>query len=817
MLPDGSQLLTTYFCPCPEGHYCPNGTASPLPCPVGTFGPWPMQYEEPVACLPCRNDTFNDLLGQGSCFPCGSSAFALSGASECTCMGANRHWSRTDGRCICNPGFVFYNEKNEEDSETDHAEACQPATEARCKPSQLRLASRECIDPGDTTAVATHCASQCGGEEYVQGLSVELGTCECTRYASVDEVCNSTCQSTVPKLVCGPSVDGRQTFILTLGTDTLREYVECPGLQGRCSEGSNTLPVSFGEQTDDASPAISGDFPDVEYYDELCTNSTSTVRQRRRRRSAEPAFGLAGISNPLICITAGSSVTFKLNPLNRSSYPEYFKDHLLSTDDGSFDAGAFRNLADVLTQTNLSVSFFTHEFTLSGLFVFRDHASPSLLMFIRVMPLGVACPAGSVQPATTSALIFAGAEKAAVTQEPDWALISAVLTLSGVITLVLTVVALLWRPHRWSRPDTHGAAVPGGLRNWSLRSIMPWGSSPAGGSGSGSGGKGTSELQDFNVATFFDKLDDQSKAVATQLLQHSADAQKLYDRLVAQTDALRTLLLQQQKDQQQQKQLTGAGADVGAAASGSAEAAGADGAAEQTLQQQSQAQSQAQTQSQRVLSPKEEALMQTVQTLLAGLVGHGRGSAGDGTGLLSRDRLQAAAALAVSDASVAATAAAALAAGGVAGGAAAAADSISVSGSKHKLTRSNSKHGGSRKGKLGKGGRSRRPGSRRESTAEGIEFGLGGPGSGSGSNAAALPQLAADELAQLEDMSQMVDLARSMATEEQARRLLNRWTANVSDDQAAQLMQEYVGQLSKTEDQLQAERQAAIKALQAKV
>lgn len=67
--------------PCPAGHFCPAGTRSPRPCPVGTFRSR-RQAGAAAECLPCPADTFGALPGQTGCLPCGSFAFSPQGGSH---------------------------------------------------------------------------------------------------------------------------------------------------------------------------------------------------------------------------------------------------------------------------------------------------------------------------------------------------------------------------------------------------------------------------------------------------------------------------------------------------------------------------------------------------------------------------------------------------------------------------------------------------------------------------------------------------------------------------------------------------------------
>ena len=67
--------------PCPIGYYCPAGSAEPTPCPVGQYGNI-VRAVSSDQCQPCQPNTFNNMLGQQACRPCGSSAAAVEGRRD---------------------------------------------------------------------------------------------------------------------------------------------------------------------------------------------------------------------------------------------------------------------------------------------------------------------------------------------------------------------------------------------------------------------------------------------------------------------------------------------------------------------------------------------------------------------------------------------------------------------------------------------------------------------------------------------------------------------------------------------------------------
>ena len=74
---------------CPPGYYCPAQTPVPIACPIATYQPYPLMYD-PLNCTSCTANSYNNLVGQPACFPCGSSAYSLAGATTCICNGTNR-------------------------------------------------------------------------------------------------------------------------------------------------------------------------------------------------------------------------------------------------------------------------------------------------------------------------------------------------------------------------------------------------------------------------------------------------------------------------------------------------------------------------------------------------------------------------------------------------------------------------------------------------------------------------------------------------------------------------------------------------------
>ncbi|XP_077312049.1 uncharacterized protein LOC143933006 [Lithobates pipiens] len=171
--PPGVESYLSY--PCLAGHYCPSSTIRPIPCPPGTFGS-STQAIGATDCHPCPAGTYNHLPAQVSCFVCGSASYSESGARSCVCQGRNRAFQESDGSCICQAGFVFYDNRQQQRSDSSSDQDCQPQVEERCSAVEVRLAAtRKCV-----SAEQYDCTPFCGPLEGE--LIPELGMSELVFY-----------------------------------------------------------------------------------------------------------------------------------------------------------------------------------------------------------------------------------------------------------------------------------------------------------------------------------------------------------------------------------------------------------------------------------------------------------------------------------------------------------------------------------------------------------------------------------------------------------------------------------------------------------
>ncbi|XP_073441079.1 uncharacterized protein [Dendrobates tinctorius] len=551
--------------PCPAGHYCPSSATAPLPCPFGTYGN-STQGRQLGDCHPCPAGTYNHLSAQVSCFLCGSSSYSQPASRSCVCRGLNRSFQEFDGSCICQAGFVFYDNREQQRSDSNSDFDCQPQVEERCSSAEVRLSStRKCVSPQHHDCTLT-CGLQ-GGE-----LSTELGMCHCLQYVSAEELCDRFCLMKVPRI--SMSFGSNMQFQLQIEEPEKR--------RSRKLEVTNILGPDHhlwsSEQVHLVLFSPSGVFGIIlasAHIESFLTGDSWSVPSPRKSRAGDPVLAspdpasLPRIPNPILCLRKGDVVLFQLsisqNERTSSHYPLYQKDHLFNTNP-HWDFGAFRRLNHLIRETHVNVSRFAHVFTDPGTYVFVDNRIRDRSLFVMVKENNVYCDPGAsrVQPSSPYQLVKQGI----VTQHrlhlaPNWPAVLGILLLLLIVMVSLLVLTLVLRPSLYT---------PCPLKNWKPRwrslgepyippeyvltqdSLQFYESVGTHGSGEmqDNGKKEISYgsvhrscvhiLEDFNVRTLFDKLEDQNLHLTSQLGRHRNETLSFYKAFIHRIQVLKEML-----------------------------------------------------------------------------------------------------------------------------------------------------------------------------------------------------------------------------------------------------------------------------------
>ncbi|XP_063797931.1 uncharacterized protein LOC134965400 [Pseudophryne corroboree] len=590
--PAGVESYQLY--PCRAGYYCPSSATAPVPCPPGTYGN-STQGREPGDCHLCPAGTYNHLSAQVSCFLCGSFSYSEPGARSCVCRGVKRSFQESDGSCICQAGFVFYDDREKQRSDSNSYLDCQPQVEERCSSVTVRLAStKKCVTPehhdctpycgtpgGTLSAELGICNVGCsqlsrGCSQLTRGVFsgvlFVLRRCHCLQYVAAEELCDRSCLMKAPRvsMTFGPNLQ----FLLQIEESEKRrsrkvEVVNVLGPDQHVWSSEQVHLALFGPAG--VYGVILSSAQVIEAF--LTVGSWSVPTPRKARDGNQGATwantgSLPRIPNPILCLRRGDVVLFQLSvpPNERVSghYPVYQKDHLYNTNP-HWDFGAFRRLDHLIRETNVNVSRFAHVFGDPGTYVFVDNGIRDRSLFVTVKENNVCDPAMShVQPSSPSQLIKQGI----ITQYklnlvPNWPVIIGVLLLLLLVMVALILLSVVLRPSLYS---------PSPLQSWKPRwrslgepyippehvltrdSLQFYQAIGCHGSGErldtgekeiayGLDQRGTArDLEDFSVRTLFDKLEDQTLHMTSQLGRHRNETLSFYKAFIHRIQVLKEML-----------------------------------------------------------------------------------------------------------------------------------------------------------------------------------------------------------------------------------------------------------------------------------
>ncbi|XP_075462631.1 uncharacterized protein LOC142498007 [Ascaphus truei] len=562
--PHGVESYLQY--PCQPGYYCLFSSTAPVPCPPGTYGN-STNARDSTDCHPCVPSTYNHLFAQVACFPCGSSSYSESGARSCLCRGLNRAFQESDGSCICKAGFIFYDEREQMRSDSNGDLDCQPQVEERCAFGEVRLAStRKCIDPEQHDCIPF--CGLLGGD-----LHSELGMCHCTQYVSAEELCDRLCLMRAPHI--SMSFGPNKPFLLHIEEPEKRRSIQLEvlnvlGPDDHVWSSEQVHLVQFGPNG-----VFGVILSSTHVIEAFLTGDSWPVPTPRKQRNVEPVFTstnlgtLPRIPNPVLCLKRGDVALFQLsiNPNERASshFPVYQKQHLYNSNP-HWDFGAFRRLGHLIRETNINISRFAHIFWDPGTYVFIDNGIKDRSLIVTVKETNVDCDpvASPMQPSSPYQLVRHGIVKHhKLNLAPNWVAIIGVLLLLFFVMIVLVVLTVVLRPSLYN---------PNPMRNWKPKwrslgepyippehiltkdSLQFYETLGCRGSGEVVDiGKGeviygsdrrnsVRDLEDFNVRTLFDKLEDQNLHLTSQLGRHRNDTLSFYKAFIQRIQVLKDLL-----------------------------------------------------------------------------------------------------------------------------------------------------------------------------------------------------------------------------------------------------------------------------------
>ena len=410
----------------------------------------------------------------------------------------------------------------------------------RCSITQGRLASnRECVDP------TYSCRDECFFQGGDGAFSITLGLCQCSALIDPLALCTGECLNCRPEIGVKRSLNSTLVYTVRDCNGTVISEQEVVGVLGVISLDAENRRSQLVTHTREGQ--ILGAFPTTNAQ---ALGLLSSLVARRRRRNAMPT---PEITNPVLCLEIGEAIIFQITQSTNGSYhyPTYVKDHLLNTNT-NFDFGAFSQL-DTLIRSSVDLSTFVHVFHISGTYVFADSQTPGSMIVITVIESGTTCERDGqdfrVLPLSTATLNQFGVTTLPVlNQQPDFPAIVGILATTLFLVTLVVLLMFIWKP------KTAGIKTPAALQPVYRRVDEPKVVGDYGldslerrGVGVGAvtariGSPDNILLENFNIRTLYDKLEDQNLHVSAQLSRQQTELRAFYDQVVQQVEGLKGLV-----------------------------------------------------------------------------------------------------------------------------------------------------------------------------------------------------------------------------------------------------------------------------------
>ena len=413
----------------------------------------------------------------------------------------------------------------------------------RCSITQARLASnRGCVD--STYSCQDECFFQGGDGAF----SITLGLCQCSALIDPLALCTGECLNCRPEIGVKRSLNSTLVYTAHDCNGTVISEQEIVGVLGVISLDAENRRSQLVTHTGEGQ--VLGAFPTTNAQ---ALSLLLSLIARRRRRNAMPT---PEITNPVLCLEIGEAILFQITQSANGSYhyPTYVKDHLLNTNT-NFDFGAFSQL-DTLLRSSVDLSTFVHVFHIPGTYVFSDSQTPGSMTVIIVIESGTTCERDGqdfrVLPLSTATLNqFGVTTLPVINQEPDFPTIFGILATTLLLVTLVVLLVFIWNPQTagiktpaalqpiYRRVDEPKVVYIGG--DCGLDSLEKRGV----GVGAVTAGIGSPDnvlLENFNIRTLYDKLEDQNLHVSAQLSRQQTDLRAFYDQVVQQVEGLKGLV-----------------------------------------------------------------------------------------------------------------------------------------------------------------------------------------------------------------------------------------------------------------------------------